>query len=140
MMNRMYSTLVVALFAASAATGVWAAGMDQSGGGAAAGGAAGTSGSNTAQAQFDTLDANHDGTISKKEAKALPSLYKEWKQVDANKDGKVDQAEFAQFEASGGAAGSSESPGGESPSGAGAAPGAPGGGASEAPQNQSPRY
>ncbi len=51
-----------------------------------------------AKSQFEQLDRNHDGYISKSEAKASATLSKDWKSADANGDGKVEQAEFAQFE------------------------------------------
>lgn len=51
-----------------------------------------------AKSQFEQLDRNHDGYISKTEAKADATLSKDWKVADANGDGKVGQGEFAQFE------------------------------------------
>lgn len=55
---------------------------------------------------FGKLDRDRDGNISKKEAASNKDLTKQWDQLDANKDGKLDQGEFAQFEASGSASGS----------------------------------
>ncbi len=54
----------------------------------------------TAQAgdAFSKLDADHSGTISQKEAAALPTLNKQWTQLDSNRDGSLDAAEFARFE------------------------------------------
>ena len=47
---------------------------------------------------YDTLDQNHDGVISEQEAASSPALKEAWSKVDANMDGKVDQAEFSAFE------------------------------------------
>ena len=43
---------------------------------------------------FDKLDANHDGYISKSEAQGMSGLPAVFDQSDANKDGKLDRAEF----------------------------------------------
>ena len=48
---------------------------------------------------FAKLDKDHDGNISKKEAASNKDLTKQWDTLDTNKDGKLDQGEFAQFEA-----------------------------------------
>jgi hypothetical protein len=54
-----------------------------------------TTGANqTAQAKFDELDVDHDGSIDKKEAVASKTLNLEFKQLDADKDGKLSLAEF----------------------------------------------
>jgi len=54
-----------------------------------------TTGTNqTAQAKFDELDVDHDGSIDKKEAVASKTLNLEFKQLDADKDGKLSLAEF----------------------------------------------
>ncbi len=45
------------------------------------------------------LDTDKDGVISAEEAQANPDLAKSFESVDENKDGKIDAAEFAQFEA-----------------------------------------
>ncbi|MEJ2346400.1 MAG: hypothetical protein P8090_13500 [Gammaproteobacteria bacterium] len=87
--------LAIAALACIVSVAAWAGEMT----GAAS--ATGTQERMTAQAQFGKLDTNHDGYVSKREAKANPALYKEWKRADANHDGKLDQAEFAQFETGG---------------------------------------
>jgi|GEM_PF-3579937 len=46
------------------------------------------------------LDANHDGVISQEEAKANPALAARFSEIDANSDGRIEQAEFARFEVS----------------------------------------
>lgn len=69
---------------------------------------AGASGS-AGGGQFDTLDKDRDGSVTKKEAASNKDLTKKWDTLDANKDGKLDQGEFAQFEA--GASGSMGSSG-----------------------------
>jgi len=44
------------------------------------------------------LDADHDGTISKKEAAKDKALSKQFSKLDINRDGKLDVGEFAKFE------------------------------------------
>lgn len=48
--------------------------------------------------EFFKLDADGDGTLSKKEAAKNKSIQKQWSKLDANKDGKLDTLEFSQFE------------------------------------------
>lgn len=48
---------------------------------------------------FEQLDANHDGQISRDEAKKSPEVSKKFVQADTNQDGKLDAAEFAALEA-----------------------------------------
>src|SRR5437868_6253209 len=43
---------------------------------------------------FAKLDADHDGSVSKKEASSNKSLTAKWDTLDSNKDGKLDQGEF----------------------------------------------
>lgn len=53
----------------------------------------------TAQvASFSSLDQDGDGAITQEEAQGLPQLVENFTQVDRNQDGRVDEAEFAQFE------------------------------------------
>lgn len=49
--------------------------------------------------EYTKLDKDKDGTLSKKEARKNKRLSKNWSTLDANKDDKLDPAEFAQFEA-----------------------------------------
>jgi hypothetical protein len=58
---------------------------------------------------FAKVDKDRDGNITKKEAASNKDLTKQWDTLDSNKDGKLDQGEFAQFEASGSAGGASAS-------------------------------
>ncbi len=44
------------------------------------------------------LDADKDGVISAEEAQAKPELAKDFQALDKNQDGRLDAAEFAQFE------------------------------------------
>jgi hypothetical protein len=91
----MKTKLAIAVLACIASVAAWAGDMT---------GAASAKGNQeriTAQTRFSKLDTNRDGYVSKREAKANPALYKEWKRADANRDGKLDQAEFAQFETGG---------------------------------------
>jgi len=53
----------------------------------------------TGGADMTTLDADHDGQVSKKEAAKNKDLTKKFSSLDANKDGKLDSAEFSLFEA-----------------------------------------
>lgn len=48
--------------------------------------------------KFETLDQDGDGKISAQEAAGYNGLAGAWEQVDANKDGVVDSAEFSAFE------------------------------------------
>ena len=50
-----------------------------------------------------STDKNSDGKISKSEAAGNKDLAKQFDKLDANKDGNLNQAEFAKFEASGSA-------------------------------------
>lgn len=47
---------------------------------------------------FDKIDADHSGTISQQEAASLPTLNQQWMELDINRDGNIDAAEFARFE------------------------------------------
>lgn len=48
---------------------------------------------------FGQLDKDADGSISKVEGARDKGVKTEWSKLDANKDGKLDSAEFAKFEA-----------------------------------------
>ena len=48
---------------------------------------------------FQDLDTNHDGQITLDEAKKAPEVKDKFTEADANKDGKLDAAEFAALEA-----------------------------------------
>ncbi|MGH8482015.1 MAG: hypothetical protein ACRES8_06110 [Nevskiaceae bacterium] len=48
---------------------------------------------------FTKLDGDKDGMVSKKEASKNKDLTAKWDTLDTNKDGKLDQGEFAAFEA-----------------------------------------
>jgi hypothetical protein len=47
---------------------------------------------------FTRLDSDKDGMVSKKEASKNKELTSKWDTLDTNKDGKLDQGEFAAFE------------------------------------------
>ena len=47
---------------------------------------------------FTKLDSDKDGMVSKKEASKNKELTSKWDTLDTNKDGKLDQGEFAAFE------------------------------------------
>ena len=55
-------------------------------------------GTPSAQNDFTTLDKDSDGSLTKTEAEKNKELAAQWDTLDANKDGKLDQAEFAKFE------------------------------------------
>lgn len=80
--------------------------------------------SGSASGSFDAVDKDKDGSISKKEAASNKDLTKKWATLDANKDGKLDNGEFAQFEVEGSASGSMGS--GADSTGAGASTGTSG--------------
>lgn len=48
---------------------------------------------------FEALDTNHDGQISRDEAKKSADVSKKFVQADTNHDGKLDAAEFSALEA-----------------------------------------
>jgi hypothetical protein len=62
---------------------------------------AGTGSTTASSDTFVKLDSDKDGSVSKKEAATNKSLTAKWDTLDSNKDGKLDQGEFAQFETSG---------------------------------------
>ena len=73
---------IIALLAASVfATGAIAAGQTDTG---------------SYDKQFNKLDKNRDGMISKEEAGK--KLSKDWSKADANSDGNIDKSEFSAFE------------------------------------------
>lgn len=47
---------------------------------------------------FNDIDRDKDGFISQEEAREHESLVEEWESADANRDGKVSEAEFSAFE------------------------------------------
>ncbi|BAV34756.1 hypothetical protein SCL_2479 [Sulfuricaulis limicola] len=49
-------------------------------------------------ASFQDLDTNRDGQITLDEAKKSPEVKARFTQADANKDGKLDAAEFSAIE------------------------------------------
>ena len=49
-------------------------------------------------ASFQDLDSNRDGQITLDEAKKSPEVKAKFTQADANKDGKLDAAEFSALE------------------------------------------
>jgi Ca2+-binding EF-hand superfamily protein len=48
---------------------------------------------------FNQLDSDKDGVISRNEATQSESLVEKWNDVDTNEDGQLNQAEFSAFEA-----------------------------------------
>jgi Ca2+-binding EF-hand superfamily protein len=57
---------------------------------------------------FESLDADADGAISQDEAQGNPALSALWEEVDTNKDGQLDEAEFSAVEITGGSEGGAE--------------------------------
>lgn len=56
--------------------------------------------SSSSSESFAKLDTDMNGNVSKKEAATNKSLAAKWDTLDTNKDGTLDQGEFAQFESS----------------------------------------
>ncbi len=54
--------------------------------------------------EYTKLDKDENGSLSKREVAGNKELTRQWNTLDANKDGKLDSAEFARFEVSGSAA------------------------------------
>jgi len=54
----------------------------------------------TAPSVFTKLDSDKNGMVSKKEAAKNKDLASKWDTLDINKDGNLDQGEFAAFETS----------------------------------------
>ena len=52
----------------------------------------------TSPSAFTKLDADKNGMVSKKEASKNKELTSKWDTLDTNKDGNLDQGEFAAFE------------------------------------------
>ncbi len=50
------------------------------------------------QAQFKDLDTNGDGVISKEEAQGHSQISSKFSDLDKNRNGKLEQGEFARFE------------------------------------------
>ncbi|MCW8889058.1 MAG: EF-hand domain-containing protein [Sedimenticola sp.] len=51
-----------------------------------------------AENKSDTVfDVDNNGTLSMEEAKAIPGLSEQWDELDVNKDGQLDPAEFSKF-------------------------------------------
>jgi starvation-inducible outer membrane lipoprotein len=48
---------------------------------------------------FESLDADRNGFISTEEAASCEELITDFAKIDANQDGKLDQAEYAAFNA-----------------------------------------
>lgn len=44
--------------------------------------------------RFDAADTNHDGALSREEAKSTPMILEHFDEIDANKDGKVTEEEL----------------------------------------------
>ena len=53
----------------------------------------------TSPSAFTKLDSDKNGMVSKKEASKNKELTSKWDILDTNKDGNLDQGEFAAFEA-----------------------------------------
>jgi hypothetical protein len=56
---------------------------------------------------MSSVDKNSDGKITKSEASSNKDLSGQFSKLDTNKDGSLDQGEFAKFEAKGSAGGTS---------------------------------
>lgn len=89
----MNSRLILTLITSFATGAVFAAGSDYSSGST-------THDKGASSVQFDQLDTNNDGKLTKSEASEDPSLKDKWSKADSNGDGKLDRAEFSAFETS----------------------------------------
>jgi hypothetical protein len=98
---------ILILAAASALTLAGVAHADAIGGSSTDQGATGAA--TGATASLTSLDKNSDGKVSKSEASSNKDLSKQFATLDSNKDGNLDQAEFAKFEMAGAGASSSSS-------------------------------
>ena len=78
-----------------------------------------SSGASSANPTFQSLDKNHDGSLSQAELKGSPQE-KNWKALDKDHDGKLSQAEFSA--ATNGASGSAATGGTKAQSGATTSP------------------
>jgi Ca2+-binding EF-hand superfamily protein len=54
----------------------------------------------SAEAQFQQLDGDGDGLITRGEAAKIPGVAERFAKFDANRDGKLDRSEFAALVAS----------------------------------------
>ena len=68
---------------------------------------AGSSAPSSSTALFKDLDKNHDGSLSKEEAKGAPWA-KDFAKLDKNHDGKLSQQEYAAVQSSSGAGSTSD--------------------------------
>lgn len=84
----MLSKLTVSILAACLSGATFAAGSGYS---------TGTKGA-ASSADFESLDKNQDGTLSKSELEGQPALKEDWVRMDTNNDGTIDRAEFSKFE------------------------------------------
>ena len=57
---------------------------------------------------FESLDVDTNGAISGDEAQANPALRAVWEEIDTNRDGQLDEAEFSAVEITGGPQGGTE--------------------------------
>jgi Ca2+-binding EF-hand superfamily protein len=48
----------------------------------------------TKDKRFEDADANHDGALSREEAKNMPMVSKHFDEIDTNKDGKITREEL----------------------------------------------
>ena len=87
----MTSKLMITLLASCLTGAAFAAGTGYSSGSSSHSSDVGT-------AQFDRLDSNKDGKLSKSELSSEPALKEDWARIDTNKDDKLDRAEFSKFE------------------------------------------
>jgi PRC-barrel domain len=62
-------------------------------------GSIGSETAGVAETSFSDLDADSDGYLSKEEASDRTVVTKQWDRIDMNQDDRIDQAEFAAFEA-----------------------------------------
>lgn len=98
----MNAKLTAALLATLFSGAALAAGGDSPTSGTSGSGTTGTSGSGAAgmssASDFDSLDQDGDGYLTREDVNSKPALKEEWVNADRDGDGRLDRSEFSRFE------------------------------------------
>ena len=89
--------IIAAIAAATLSAGAYAADVETATSGSANASGVGA-GVEADAGGFTQLDSNSDGQLSRDEAQGDPRLSSQWDNLDANRDGNVDESEFSAFE------------------------------------------